>query len=42
MNELIHEKIPNSKLIILEKAGHGSPIEKAPEINKEIIEFFQS
>ncbi|MFX0057407.1 MAG: alpha/beta fold hydrolase [Candidatus Hodarchaeota archaeon] len=41
MNELIHEKIPNSKLIILEKAGHGSPIERAPEINKYIIEFLQ-
>jgi proline-specific peptidase len=41
MNELIHERIPKSKLIILEKAGHGSPIERAPEINQYIIEFLQ-
>ncbi|MFX1358030.1 MAG: alpha/beta fold hydrolase [Promethearchaeota archaeon] len=42
MNELIHEKIRNSKLIIIEKAGHGSPIERAPEINKYIVDFLQS
>lgn len=39
MNELIHEKIPNSKLVIIEKAGHNSPIERAPEINQYIIDF---
>ncbi|KKM96026.1 hypothetical protein LCGC14_1182250 [marine sediment metagenome] len=39
LNEKIHEKIPNSKLIVIERAGHYSPIEKAPEINEHIIDF---
>jgi len=42
MNEIIHEKVPNSKLIVLEKAGHGSPIERAPEINQLIIDFLKN
>ena len=41
-SELIHEKIPNSKLIILEGVGHGSSLEKAPEINKLILEFLEN
>jgi proline-specific peptidase len=39
MSEIIHEKIPNSKFVLIEKAGHGSPYEKAPEINDHIIKF---
>jgi len=38
-NQLIHEKIPNSKIIVIHGAGHDSPLEKAPEINKHIIDF---
>ena len=37
----IHEKMPNSKIIVIEKAGHESPKEKAPEVNKAIIEFLK-
>ncbi|TXT67121.1 MAG: 2-hydroxy-6-oxo-6-phenylhexa-2,4-dienoate hydrolase [Promethearchaeota archaeon] len=42
MNELIHAHIPNSKLIVIEKAGHESPREKAPEVNQHIILFLKS
>jgi len=42
MNEKTHELIPNSKLIIIEKAAHQSILEKAPEVNKFIIEFLKS
>ena len=38
-NELIHEKIQNSKLVVIEKAGHDSPKERVPEVNKHIIDF---
>lgn len=38
-SELIHEKIPNSKLVVLEGVGHGSSLEKALEINNLILEF---
>jgi len=37
--EGIHEKIPNSKLVVIDKAGHSSPLEKAPEVNQTIIDF---
>lgn len=42
INQIIQENIPNSKIEVLEKAGHNSPIERAPEINKLIIEFLKS
>lgn len=42
INVKIHEKIPNSKLIIIENSGHRSPIESAPDINRAIIEFLNS
>jgi proline-specific peptidase len=41
MNERIHEQIPNSKLIVIENAGHESPREKAPEVNQYIIDFLK-
>lgn len=41
-NQQIHEKIPNSKFVVIENAGHGSPKEKAPEINQNIINFLKS
>ena len=39
--EQIHEKIPNSTLKVIDKAGHGSPRSRAPEINQMIIEFLK-
>lgn len=38
----IHERIPNSVYKIIEEAGHESPKSKAPEVNKEIIDFFEN
>jgi pimeloyl-ACP methyl ester carboxylesterase len=38
----IHKKMPNSTYQIIEKAGHESPKEKAPEVNKAIIKFLGS
>jgi proline-specific peptidase len=38
----MHEKIPNSTLKVIDKAGHGSPRSRAPEINKLIIEFLKN
>jgi proline-specific peptidase len=42
MSEKIHERIPNSKLILIEGAGHSSNHEKAPEINQHILDFLKS
>ncbi len=42
MNEKIQSAIPNSKLIAIEEAGHRSPMEKALEINEQIIKFLKS
>jgi pimeloyl-ACP methyl ester carboxylesterase len=39
--EEIHEQIPNSTLKVIDKAGHGSPRSRAPEINQMIIEFLK-
>ena len=38
----IHEKMPNSRIHIIQNAGHESPKEKAPEVNKVIIKFLKS
>jgi len=40
--EGIHEKIPNSKLVVIDKAGHSSPLSKAPEVNQNIIDFLKA
>ena len=37
----IHEKLPNSKLVVIDKAGHNSPQSRAPEVNQAIIEFLK-
>ena len=39
MGEAMHKLIPRSKFIITEGAAHQSILERAPEINKGIIEF---
>jgi 3-oxoadipate enol-lactonase len=38
----MHDVIPNSKISIIDKAGHSSPLSRAPEINKLIIEFLKA
>ena len=35
----MHEKVPNSTLKVIDKAGHSSPRSRAPEVNKIIIDF---
>ncbi|MHA1782019.1 MAG: alpha/beta fold hydrolase [Promethearchaeota archaeon] len=40
--EEMHERLPNSKLIVIDKAGHDSPLSRAPEVNKHIIEFLEN
>lgn len=38
----MHKRIPNSTLKVIDKAGHGSPRSRAPEINKMIIDFLNN
>ena len=40
--EQIHEKLPNSTIVVIEKAGHNSPLSKAPEVNRTIIDFLKA
>ncbi len=42
VNLKLHEGIPNSKFVVIEGASHESPQEKAPEINKIIIEYLKN
>ena len=35
--EEMHERIPNSTLKLIDKAGHDSPLSRAPEINQMIL-----
>jgi pimeloyl-ACP methyl ester carboxylesterase len=37
----IYKKMPNSTIEVIQKAGHESPKEKAPEINQKIISFLE-
>ena len=37
----MHERIPNSTLEVIEKAGHGSPRSRAPEVNRIITEYLK-
>jgi len=39
--EEMNDLLPNSKIYVVDKAGHGSPLEKAPEVNQQIIEFLK-
>ncbi len=38
----IHNKLPNSEYMVIEKAGHESPKEKAPQVNRAILDFLRS
>ncbi|MHA2394983.1 MAG: alpha/beta fold hydrolase [Promethearchaeota archaeon] len=40
-SEQVHERIPNSELKIV-PGGHYFPLEKAPEVNKIILDFLKS
>ena len=40
--EEMHNLLPNSTFYVVEKAGHGSPLEKAPEVNQQILDFLKS
>ncbi|MFW9929133.1 MAG: alpha/beta fold hydrolase [Candidatus Thorarchaeota archaeon] len=37
----LQETIQNNKFVVIEKAGHSSPISRAPDINNTIIVFLQ-
>lgn len=39
--EKIHEKMPNSELIVIKVAGHDSPHEASLEVNKAILDFLK-
>ncbi|MFX0024938.1 MAG: alpha/beta fold hydrolase, partial [Candidatus Hermodarchaeota archaeon] len=38
----IHKKIPNSIFKVIDKAGHESPKERAPEVNRAILNFLEN
>ncbi|MBD3254750.1 MAG: alpha/beta fold hydrolase [Candidatus Lokiarchaeota archaeon] len=38
----MHHLIPNSRLEIIEKAGHWSPISRAPEISQILLDFLSN
>jgi pimeloyl-ACP methyl ester carboxylesterase len=42
MNKKIHELLPNSKLVVIENAGHQSILEFPSIINKHIINFLET
>lgn len=39
--EEMHEKMPNSTLLVIEKAGHFAPMTRTPEVNKAILDFLK-
>jgi pimeloyl-ACP methyl ester carboxylesterase len=41
INQIVHENIPDSEFIVIKGVGHNSPQEKAPEVNKAIINFLK-
>lgn len=41
MARLLHEKIPNSTLKIMEGIGHCTMMEKPDEFNKIVLEFLE-
>ncbi len=41
-NEMLHEKLPNSTLKVIQGAGHKVFLENQPEVNPMIIDFFKS
>jgi proline-specific peptidase len=39
--EEIHKRLPNSSLVVIEKAGHFAPMTRTPEVNKAIMDFLK-
>lgn len=39
--EQMHERIPKSTLLVIDKAGHFAPMTRTPEVNKAILEFLK-
>lgn len=39
--EQMHQQIPNSSLLVIEKAAHFAPMTRTPEVNKVIMEFLK-
>ena len=42
VSEMLHEKLPNSTLKVIQGAGHKVFLENQPEVNPIIIDFFKS
>lgn len=40
--EEMNQKIPNSSLIVIEKAGHYAPMTRTPEVNNAIMDFLKT
>lgn len=38
----MHEQIPNSAFLVIEKAGHFAPMTRTPEVNNAILEFLKT
>jgi pimeloyl-ACP methyl ester carboxylesterase len=41
-SRLLYATIPNSRLVIVEGAGHCLPLERPERVNEEIIKFLKS
>jgi 3-oxoadipate enol-lactonase len=39
--EEMHNRLPNSTLIVIQKAGHFAPMTRTPEVNKAILDFLR-
>ena len=40
--EEMHQKIPNSTFVVIEKSGHFAPMTRTPEVNKAIMDFLKN
>ena len=40
--EQMHERMPNSTFIVIEKAGHFAPMTRTPEVNEAILTFLKN
>lgn len=40
--EQMHQEIPNSTFVVIEKAGHFAPMTRTPEVNKAILDFLKN
>ncbi len=40
--EQMHQQIPNSTFVVIEKSGHYAPMTRTPEVNKAILDFLKN